>query len=88
MIHNIRISATSGREYQTSGAISVRAANPMKAAALALLDMGRPPSDSLKATFAEGAVSEMTLHRLARSYVPPRASWGAARDAERAASRA
>jgi hypothetical protein len=69
--HSIRI-ATHGREYATSGAVSLRAANPMRAAALALLDQGRPPSDRLKGSFAEGSISPVSLAAIVRHSQHPR----------------
>jgi hypothetical protein len=86
--HTIKIT-THDREYSTSGAVSIRvAANPMKAAAQALLDAGSPPSDLLAAVADGVSLSPVALHRLVRQYVAPRAAWGPHRDAERAASRA
>jgi hypothetical protein len=42
--HRIKITAADS-EYQTTGAVSVKCANPMRAAAGALLDQGRDPAD-------------------------------------------
>jgi hypothetical protein len=84
--HTIKIT-THGREYQTSGAVSIRAAsNPVRAAAAALLKAGHDPADTLKAVADGVSLSPVTLASLARQYVPPRAAWGPDRDAERAAA--
>jgi hypothetical protein len=56
------------------------------AAAAALLEAGHDPADLLKAVSDGVSLSPVALDRLVRPYIPPRAAWGAARDAERALS--
>jgi hypothetical protein len=85
--YSIRIT-TNGRDYQTAGSVVLASTKaPVIDAAQSLLDLGASPSDMLRASFAEGQVSPVALHRLVRHYVPPRAAWGPDRDAERATSR-
>jgi hypothetical protein len=86
--YSIRITTT-GHVYQTGGSVVLASTKaPMIDAARSLLDLGAKPSDLLKAVFAEGQISPVTLASIVRARVNPRALWGAARDAQRAASRA
>jgi hypothetical protein len=86
MIHNVRIQSDN-RGYVISGAVALKVAvNPVRAAAVALLEAGHDPADTLAAVFDGGSLSPIALHRLVRPYAPPRASWGPRRDAERAAA--
>jgi hypothetical protein len=69
--HRVTIT-TDGREYRTTGAVSLTVtANPMRAAAQALLDQGRPPSDTLKGVFAEGQITAATLGSIVRTRSHP-----------------
>jgi hypothetical protein len=76
--HRIKITAAD-RGYVTAGAISISVAfNPVRAAALALLEQGRDPADKLAGVWEGAAISAMPLARLARAYVPPRVNHRAA----------
>jgi hypothetical protein len=70
--HRIRILATDHGCYATSGAVAVKGFNPVRAAALALLEQGRDPADKLAGVWEGAAISPMTLSRLAAAYTPPR----------------
>jgi hypothetical protein len=84
--HQIKITTT-GRGYVISGAVELKVAvNPMKAVAVALLEAGHDPADTLAAVFEGVSVSPVALHKLVREYAPPRASWGPGKDAHRAAA--
>jgi hypothetical protein len=84
--HQIKITTTC-RGYVVAGAIALKVAlNPVRAAAVALLEAGHDPADTLAAVFEGVSLSPVALHGLVRPYTPPRAAWGAARDAARAAA--
>jgi hypothetical protein len=70
--HKIKIAAAARGEYQTTGAVSVLALNPMKSAAQALLGMGHDPADRLRGIFEGSQISAVRLSRLAAPYRAPR----------------
>jgi hypothetical protein len=75
----IRIT-TFGREYRTSGAVSLKvASNPVRAAALALLQAGASPTDKLAATGDTVSLTPMTLAALVKPHIAPK-GWDRGRD--------
>jgi hypothetical protein len=61
-----------GKLYRTTGALAITSSNPMAHAARALLARGAEPSATLAGSYEGALISAMPLHRLARTYVPPR----------------
>jgi hypothetical protein len=65
-VHRIKITAVE-REYQTTGAVSLKCGtNPMRVAAQALLDAGRDPADRLQGVFEGGQISPVSLASIVR----------------------
>jgi hypothetical protein len=59
--HRIKITAID-RGYATTGAVSIQAgSNPMRSAAVALLDQGRDPADRLQGVFEGSQISPVSL---------------------------
>jgi hypothetical protein len=69
--HRITIH-TDGHRYRTAGAIAITAANPMRAAGAALLELGHDPADRLRGVFEGAMISPVALSRLAKPYSPQR----------------
>ena len=64
--HRIRITSAPGG-YVTVGAVAIHAvANPMKAAAQALLEAGRDPADRLQGVFEGAQISPARLDAIVR----------------------
>jgi hypothetical protein len=63
---------TDGHRYRTAGAIAITAANPMRAAGAALLELGHDPADKLRGIFEGAQISPVALSRLAAPYRAPR----------------
>jgi hypothetical protein len=72
LTHKIKIAAAARGEYQTTGAVSVLASNPMRAAGAALLQLGHDPADRLRGVFEGSQISPVTLSRLTAPYRAPR----------------
>jgi hypothetical protein len=69
--HRVQIHSD-GQRYRTTGAIAISAANPMRAAATALLEQGRDPGDRLQGVFEGAQISPMSLGSLVRPRKIPR----------------
>jgi hypothetical protein len=77
--YRIQIHVAGPHQYRASGAVEIAACrNPMVDSARALLARGSPPDATLAGIFEANAISPVTLHRLARVYVPPRVNHRAA----------
>jgi hypothetical protein len=71
-VHRIKITAADRGGYSTTGAIAITAANPMRAAGAALLELGHDPADRLRGIFEGAQISPVTLSRLTAPYRAPR----------------
>ena len=71
LTHKIKIAAAARGGYSTTGAVAITAANPMKAAGVALLEQGHNPADKLRGIFEGAMISPVTLARLSEPYRAP-----------------
>jgi hypothetical protein len=71
-LHRIKITAADRGVYSTTGAVSVLASNPMRAAGAALLELGHDPAGKLRGVFEGAQISPVTLHALVKPYRAPR----------------
>jgi len=72
MKYRIQIHAAGPHNYRTTGAAAVQASNPMRSAALSLLESGADPADRLAGVFDGAQISAVTLAALVKHRVNPR----------------
>jgi hypothetical protein len=72
-LHRIKIAAAERGGYVTTAAVSIQCAcNPMKAAAVALIDLGRDPLDKLQGVFEGSQISPMSLASIVKHRIYPK----------------
>jgi hypothetical protein len=71
LTHKIKIAAAARGVYSTTGAIAITAANPMRGAGAALLQLGHDPADRLRGVFEGSQISPVALSRLTEPYRAP-----------------